>query len=579
MTDLPWFEHLAYRYQVEIAALNLSGLAYQETKSDGQLVIRVTYPHGDTEYELIATYPPSYPYFPFSLRSPNLPIGRHLGSNLQDICVLGDVQNKWDSGADTLAGIIRSQIPLVLNDHDLNSGGDLNAKEALRPSGFAHYLPDTRVFLGDWSLPPDSTHGTMKLALEADRPPAAPLRGAVIKCEDHTGRPIAAISYGLLDALYAGNSCQKLDAKWVFLPQAPVTPDEATQAVTKVIPSLKIPRFNKGPDIVGIAYPEESSVGAGVITNWMFLVRVKVKSPAGNQHAAYLARAQYLTQDIMRARSPRTAPLAIKKVLLVGLGAIGSPIAFQLARAGIGELRLLDFDVLETGNLTRWLPTLGHTGLAKTFAAGHLLAHSYPFTNIVEVVGKTVDGHLVRPRVGSAIPAEHAAFLKALEGVDLIIDATAERAVSHFISDLAKSKGIAYLWATATPGAWGGVVGRVVPSKTEGCWQCYQWFINEKSEPRWEKQPPSEDDESSMIQPKGCFHTTFTGSGFDLDQVSTMATRLAVATLCIDEEGGYPDFDWNVAILSSWDKVNNKPTLPEWKPFQLHRYPDCPNHE
>ena len=580
ITNQPWFEYLEHRYQQEIEALDDSRLAYQEDKSDGLLIIKVQYPYKDTLYELTAIYPPSYPYFPFSLRSSNLPIGRHLGSQFHDLCVLADIQNTWNSSKDTLAGIIRSQIPKILSDHGLDIGVELYAEEALRPSGFAQYLPDTRVYIGDWTLPAESTYGVMTLALDTDPPLVTPLRGAIIKCDDQFGDLIGEMNYGFLDQFYerSKNRHRHLQVKWVRLPTAPVTQDEALTRISQIFPELKKPRFNKGPDIVGIAFPEESSVTGGEVTNWMFLVRVKVHGRSINGYATYLAKAQYLTADIMRVRSPRAAPLADKKVLLVGLGALGAPLALQLARAGVGELRLLDFDALETGNLTRWLPALGDTGLAKTMAASRLLSFSYPYTKIVEVVVQGANGVIIRPRIGTVNPAEHSAFIQALEGIDLVIDATAERSVSHFISDFAKMSEIPYLWATATPGAWGGVVGRVIPHSAEGCWQCFKRYFNDKENKENLKPPPYEEESSSKIQPKGCFHPTFTGSGFDLDQVSTMAARLAVATLCRGNEGGYPDFDWNVAVLSSWDKVNDKPTLPQWESSRLPRHSECGNH-
>ena len=37
------------------------------------------------------------------------------------------------------------------------------------------------------------------------------------------------------------------------------------------------------------------------------------------------------------------------KVLLVGAGGLGSPAAFYLAAAGIGNLGIIDFDTMEVG--------------------------------------------------------------------------------------------------------------------------------------------------------------------------------------------------------------------------------------
>ena len=47
------------------------------------------------------------------------------------------------------------------------------------------------------------------------------------------------------------------------------------------------------------------------------------------------------------------ARLASSRVLVLGCGALGTVIAEQLARAGVGSLRLVDRDVVEWTNLQR----------------------------------------------------------------------------------------------------------------------------------------------------------------------------------------------------------------------------------
>src|SRR3954468_1588791 len=47
------------------------------------------------------------------------------------------------------------------------------------------------------------------------------------------------------------------------------------------------------------------------------------------------------------------ARLAVSRVLLIGCGALGSAIAEQLARAGVGFLRIVDRDIVELTNLQR----------------------------------------------------------------------------------------------------------------------------------------------------------------------------------------------------------------------------------
>ena len=45
--------------------------------------------------------------------------------------------------------------------------------------------------------------------------------------------------------------------------------------------------------------------------------------------------------------------LKAAKVLLVGTGGLGAPLALYLAAAGVGTLGLVDFDVVDASNLQR----------------------------------------------------------------------------------------------------------------------------------------------------------------------------------------------------------------------------------
>src|SRR3546814_13041642 len=59
-----------------------------------------------------------------------------------------------------------------------------------------------------------------------------------------------------------------------------------------------------------------------------------------------------------------------------------------------------------------------------------------------------------------------------IEGQHLMIDCTAEMGANHFLSEFARVRGLPYLIANATPGAWGGIVARVEPALP--CWMCFR---------------------------------------------------------------------------------------------------------
>jgi tRNA A37 threonylcarbamoyladenosine dehydratase len=74
------------------------------------------------------------------------------------------------------------------------------------------------------------------------------------------------------------------------------------------------------------------------------------------------------------------------KVLVVGLGGVGSFAAEFLARAGVGNLTIVDGDVVDTTNINRQLPALHSTvGLPKVHVVGDRLMDINPELNLTIV--------------------------------------------------------------------------------------------------------------------------------------------------------------------------------------------------
>lgn len=70
------------------------------------------------------------------------------------------------------------------------------------------------------------------------------------------------------------------------------------------------------------------------------------------------------------------------KVAICGLGGLGSLIAIELGRLGVGSLLLIDYDVVEPTNLARQQFNFSHIGLNKTDAVANQLAEIAPLTKV-----------------------------------------------------------------------------------------------------------------------------------------------------------------------------------------------------
>jgi len=95
------------------------------------------------------------------------------------------------------------------------------------------------------------------------------------------------------------------------------------------------------------------------------------------------------------------------RVLIIGLGGLGAPVAMYLAAAGIGHLRLADFDEVELNNLQRQIiHSTNDLGLAKTASAASTL--------------KALNPHVVLETIDEKLDAASLAAL--LEDTDVVVD-------------------------------------------------------------------------------------------------------------------------------------------------------------
>ncbi|AIL32098.1 hypothetical protein IX83_01060 [Basilea psittacipulmonis DSM 24701] len=98
------------------------------------------------------------------------------------------------------------------------------------------------------------------------------------------------------------------------------------------------------------------------------------------------------------------------RVLIAGLGGLGSPVGMYLAASGIGQLDLVDFDTVELSNLQRQIiHTTEYIGWSKVQSAAHTIASLNPE---------------VRCYLHTQKPNSLADWLSLIQSVDLVLDCT-----------------------------------------------------------------------------------------------------------------------------------------------------------
>lgn len=75
--------------------------------------------------------------------------------------------------------------------------------------------------------------------------------------------------------------------------------------------------------------------------------------------------------------------IGLARVAVIGVGGLGSQIAIQLARCGIGELHIIDYDVVEPSNLNRQAYRISHLGISKVQALKQEIKEINPFVKVI----------------------------------------------------------------------------------------------------------------------------------------------------------------------------------------------------
>ncbi len=213
-----------------------------------------------------------------------------------------------------------------------------------------------------------------------------------------------------------------------------------------------------------------------------------------------------------------TDVLADKKVLVIGVGSGGSPIALELAKSGVQRFMLVDPDRLEIGNVARHASGLSDLGRFKTLAVKDLILEKNPFARV-----ETLEAKAEWPR--------QEVLERLVSEADLVICATDNRESKMLVNRICINKGRICLFGGAFRRAYGGQILRVRPRESV-CYQCFLEILPQVAA----DQEISNHQQASEIQysPDDSQVAIEPGLSIDIAPISIMMAKIALLELLRD---------------------------------------------
>lgn len=561
-----WERNHPGRFRWELDALRKAGVVPvpdHEALAKGVLVLDITWPLGGREVPLRAVYPDSFPHLRPTVRLLGDPTGfpaRHCSPD-GELCLLGRDSAQWPASM-TLADLLGEQLA-----HAMNATGDEDPQgepaevwwNTLGIEG-SYCLVDSAWTLGD------CRSGMLKVRYKASDVDGQPvLNLAVVEARDSQGHVLATSASVLPRSLNQTAMVPWIRVAGSELPAGDINSVnvlfEGSEFLRKRRAVVGMGSYQIG--LFCIIYDAELQWRRQGI-GWLFsTVYTRASTRRGNA-----SRSSGATLAISRtfragpadlgARVPGVALLREKRVGIIGAGAVGGPVAVELARNGCKRLHVVEHDLVEPGTSIRWPLGVSAWGARKPRAISGFVEDEYPWTEVVR------HEHRIGSGDEDGTQGDEAVLSAVLGDVDLVIDGTASNGVTTLLAERCRGRGIPLIELHATPTVQGGIVARYAPAG--GCPICLQYAWHRCEIPK----PPGFGDDAGLQQPPGCAERTFTGASYDLLELSLQAVRLAVETL------QRPDAERH-SVVNTLSLVDDsgRSVPPRWRVDPLPPHAEC----
>ncbi len=252
-----------------------------------------------------------------------------------------------------------------------------------------------------------------------------------------------------------------------------------------------------------------------------------------------------------------------KKVTIIGLGSLGSTIAYQLVKTGINCLELYDYDTLQPENISRHIGHISQLGQYKTDVMKDVLKEINPQAIITS--------HSINPFSGDY----YEQFIQDIKRSDLTIVTTANLESELLTNNLITSFRIPTLFCWCSGEADYGEIFIHLPR--DGA--CYECFLIKKEKGELYNPSKKEEDPRWRIPGREPYNNPgIPGISIDIDFLGLFVSRLALQVLMRDSKHFseyYPELKGNYYY---WDnREQEEDTVMSFGPFSqpIERVDTC----
>lgn len=248
-----------------------------------------------------------------------------------------------------------------------------------------------------------------------------------------------------------------------------------------------------------------------------------------------------------------------KKIIIIGLGSLGSKIAEELARNGIKHFALYDFDIYKPENVARHIGALSLIGKPKVEVVATVLKDIAPEIKVESFVGNPLQPNLILE------------FIKKLTEFHLVVIAIDSPSDENEINRQCIIHKIPAIYSVCLEHAHYGRIFRVIPGET-ACYECIHSHIE-----HFPNIFPSYESLGSVPKEQSpYYHPGVPGLNLDIWEIALKTVRLCLQTLARGNppQEKIPDSPFDHILISNYNGWIFTEQY-QIKPFKFERLKDC----